>query len=204
MPLYTTRYYRSATAEAGTWTFGGQAREDVPDGIEPVDYARRMLDNLVSVLPGDDGVRVRVWVGEAATDAEAEVDLCHPWTEDAEARLTDITRCREEVAKIEAEARTLEAEAKAARGRLQSARAALATSVYVGTISGVPQTRIVGASGHERNWVRTTVAAVEAQRIAELPEDTWAGPSAGWALDSTDPGHGRTTTWTPAAERGTL
>ncbi|MCX4808958.1 hypothetical protein OG594_46760 [Streptomyces sp. NBC_01214] len=179
MPLFTTRYYRSATGEVGTWAFGGQSRDDAPADVEPVDYARRMLDYLVSVLPGDDGVRVRVWIGEAATDAEAEVDLSHPWTEDTEARVEDIARCRDEVANAEALARSLETQAKAARGRLQEARAALAASVYVGTISGVPQTRIVGASGHARNWVRTTVRDVESQRIAALPADTWAGPPAG-------------------------
>ncbi|WP_327389168.1 hypothetical protein [Streptomyces sp. NBC_01207] len=200
MPRYTTRYYRSATGEAGTWSHGGQSREDAPDDVEPIDYARRILDYLVSVLPGDDGVRVRVWVGEAATDAEAEVDLCHPWTEDTQARLNDIARCSGAVAKAETEARRLEAEAKAARGQLQQARADLAASVYVGTISGVPQTQIVSASGHERNWVRNTVRTVESQRIAELPEDTWAGPPAGWTAGPMELDSDQTMTYEPPTE----
>ncbi|MFE9484520.1 hypothetical protein ACFYNM_38810 [Streptomyces spororaveus] len=198
MPLYTTRYYRSSSGAPGTWSRGGQGREQTPEDVEPADYARRILDYLVSVLPGDDGVRVRVWIGEAATDAEAEVDLCHPWTEDTEARLDDIARCRDAVAAAEAEARSLEAQAKAARGQLQERRAALSASVYVGTISGVAQTRIVGASGHERNWVRNTVRAVESQRIAGVPEDTWAGPPVGWTIDPTESDHDRTMTYKPA------
>ncbi|MHC3394686.1 hypothetical protein ACLQ2E_35295 [Streptomyces lavendulocolor] len=167
MPLYTCRYYRSPDGAAGSWSLGGQSREEVPTDITPVDYARRMLDYLVSVLPGDDGVRLRVWVGEAATDAEAEVDLEHPWTADAEIRLDDIARCRHAVDQAEAEARRLEAAAKAARAELQKRRTALAASVYAGTRSGVPQTEIVKATRHERNWVRTVVRDVEAQRITE-------------------------------------
>ncbi|MCY0924249.1 MULTISPECIES: hypothetical protein [unclassified Streptomyces] len=58
--------------------------------------------------------------------------------------------------------------------RTKARRAALAASVYVGATGGVAQTRIVKASGHERNWVRTTVRDVEAQQIAAMPAQAWA------------------------------
>lgn len=167
--LYTCRYYRSASGEAGTWVLHGQQRNEVPEGVEPVEYARTMLDRLVSVLSGDDGVRLRVWVGEAATDAEAEVDLTHPWTADVQVRLDDIARCRAAVDEAEARARQIAADGREARAQVKRRRAALANSVYVGTLGGVPQTQIVTASRHERNWVRTTVLAVEADRIAASP-----------------------------------
>ncbi|MER6521847.1 hypothetical protein ABT246_33950 [Streptomyces sp. NPDC001553] len=185
MPLYTSRYYLSASGDPGTWSLGGQQREEAPEGVEPTDHARQVLDLLVATLPGDGGVRVRVWIGEAGTDAEAEVDLCHPWTEDTEARLNDIARCRKAVDAAEAEARTLEALAKEARSRTKARRAALAASVYVGATGGVAQTLIVKASGHERNWVRTTVWNVEAQQIAEMPAQTWTSP--GETMRSHDP-----------------
>ncbi|MFJ4902779.1 hypothetical protein [Streptomyces sp. NPDC088727] len=163
MSLLSHRYYLSP--DGLTWTCAGKGREEMPEVTSVQDYARKLVHRLAEEIPGDDALRVRVWVGELTDDdAEAEVDVDYHWRDDVPSLLANVERRRKAVNLAEERARDLEAQAKAARAAVKRERDGLALAAYHASRGGAEQTAIVKSSGHERNWVRTTVRTVEARQ----------------------------------------
>ncbi|KOU58819.1 hypothetical protein ADK55_10745 [Streptomyces sp. WM4235] len=49
--MHRSRYHLSASGDPGTWSLAGQRSEEAPEGIEPTDHARQVLDLLVATEP---------------------------------------------------------------------------------------------------------------------------------------------------------
>lgn len=165
--IFSYRVYTSPDEK--TWSRATEGFDNVPKDTDLSDYTRKLVARFDTMIEGDDAIRVGVWVGELTeNDEDAEISLDFHWRDDVEFLLDQVRSRRNEVDRHESEVQSLKERLTKARYDLSQARVDLNISVYHASRGGALQTDIVDRSGHERNWVRTTVQAV-AEQAESLP-----------------------------------